>query len=307
MSTAFAALMLAAAAPAATSVSASYDALPRASFSWGRQYDVVSRTNGRAYRIYVHVPHGTPPKAGWPVVYASDGYIAFPSLAAQMALRNAAVGEGIVVAIGYPQDEQSTRLRFRDLTFSVDPAVVKAPLRDEDVGGGEAFYHFIVDELQPEVDARFGGDKANSALVGYSLGGLFNLHILFKHPNAFRTFVIGSPSIWWKDREVLALEDGFAQAVRAGTAAPRVLITADAWEQGDRNPAFPKSGPERAAMLALSTKARMVDNARELSERLARLPGKAPYEVRYALFPDTDHNDGIPLSLHSGLSFIFAR
>jgi predicted alpha/beta superfamily hydrolase len=305
MLTALAALLLAGSTPPPPA----YDALPKASFSWGRQYDRASRSTGRDYRIYVQVPEGAPPKGGWPVVYALDGYAAFPLLATQMMLRDARIGRGIVVAIGYPDDAQWLRRRFVELTFSDpgDPALTKATMQAEGFAGGEAFYHFLVDELRPEIDARFGGDPARQSLIGYSLGGLFGLHVLFAHPNAFETLIIGSPSIWWHDRAVLAGEPDFARAIRAGTAAPRVLITADSWEQGDGNPTLPKSGPERQAAIAAGAKARMVDNARELAERLATITGKPPYEVRFRLIPEAGHAEGAPTSATRGLGFIFER
>jgi predicted alpha/beta superfamily hydrolase len=140
--------------------------------------------------------------------------------------------------------------------------------------------------------------------MGYSLGGLFTLHVLFHHPEAYRNYVAGSPSIWWDGREVLKGEAGFAEAVRAGKAAPRLLITSDGWEQGDGAPDLPPAGEQRTKMLEGLKAARMVDNARELADRLKAVKGGAGYEVDYALFPNETHNSGIPASTSRGVAFV---
>ncbi len=153
---------------------------------------------------------------------------------------------------------------------------------------------------QPEVRQSDSGITR-----GASLCGLFVLHTLFRHPEAYRTFVAGSPSIWWNDREVLKDEPAFDAAVSSGKVAPRVLITSDQWEQDDASPDIPGSGPERETQLREMRAARMVDNARELAARLKALHGARGYEVRYVLFPEETHLTGVPASSSRGLVFSY--
>ena len=48
--------------------------------------------------------------------------------------------------------------------------------------------------------------------MGYSLSGLFVLHVLFQNPNIFRRYFAGSPAIDWDKPFVLECENDFAAA-----------------------------------------------------------------------------------------------
>jgi predicted alpha/beta superfamily hydrolase len=276
---------------------------------WAVQFDLTSKISGRTYRIYVAKPFGPMPKTGWPVVYVLDADTAFPSIAAQMILRCATGGSGaIIVGVSYPNAMAAMKLRERDLTPS-QPTLETASISGEpiskadDYGGADEFHRFMIEELRPVIAATNSVDAADQSLIGYSFGGLFALHVMFQHPEAYRTYVLGSPSIWWNAREVLKDEAGFAAAVRSGKTAPRILITSDQWEQDPASPEIPLSGPQREAALQEMSGARMVDNARELAARLADIHGAAGYKVRYVLFPEETHLTGIPASGSRGLVF----
>ena len=142
--------------------------------------------------------------------------------------------------------------------------------------------------------------------MGYSLGGLFTLHVKFRHPEAYQTYVAGSPSIWWNGREVLKGEAAFADAVRAGKTAPRLLITSDGWEQSV-GPDMPPAGKARDEALAQLGEARMVDNARELAARLGAVKGAAGYSVRYDVFADETHNSGVPSAANRATGFVIGH
>jgi pimeloyl-ACP methyl ester carboxylesterase len=162
----------------------------------------------------------------------------------------------------------------------------------------------MTEELRPVIARLYPVNSADQSLMGYSFGGLFTLHVLFAHPTAYRTFIAESPSIWFNDREVLKGESAFSEAVRGGKAAPRILITSDRWEQSDQSPELPPSGEARAKALSEMGRFRMVDNARDLADRLKALPGGKGYEVRYALFPDETHLTGSPAATSRGVAFV---
>mgnify|MGYP000700590893 CR=1 FL=1 len=44
----------------------------------------------------------------------------------------------------------------------------------------------------------------STGLAGSSLGGLMSLYAAYAHPETFGRLGALSPSIWWKDRELLA-------------------------------------------------------------------------------------------------------
>jgi predicted alpha/beta superfamily hydrolase len=273
------------------------------------QFDLPSRITGRTYRIYVAKPIGTAPKGGWPVIYVLDGDMAFPTVAAQDILHSISGGGGaIVVGVAYPNAMATMTLRTRDLTPSqpmAESAAVGAfdKPKPEDFGGADDFYRFLTEELRPLIASSNPTDPHDQTLMGYSLGGLFTLHVLFHHPGAYRTFVASSPSIWWNGREVLKSEAAFSDAVRSGKTTPRVLITSDGWEQDPPDASLPAAGPQRDAAVKAIAAARMVDNARDLAARLKALPGGKGYVVRYVLFPEETHETGIPAASSRGFTF----
>jgi predicted alpha/beta superfamily hydrolase len=172
----------------------------------------------------------------------------------------------------------------------------------ENYGGSPEFLRFLTEELRPLIARRWSVDPANQTLYGYSLGGLFTLNALFSDPTAFSTYVAGSPSIWWNDRVVLEGVPVFAAQVEAGEASPRVLVTIGAFEQdGTRSPTPP--GMTRDEVRTLVESARMVDNARELGQRLAALKGRGAYEGRFHLFDGEDHQSAMAASIGRALDF----
>lgn len=304
-----AALTLAALLAAQPAAAASTPPLALATIPGTAQFDLPSKITGRTYRIYVSKPLTPPPKTGYPIVYLTDGDVSFGSAAAAVTLgQTGGLRPGLIVAVAYPGANalQTQSLRNRDLTPSQPDAASKAVMlgaavKPEDFGGGAGFYRFLTEELRPVVESRFPANPKDRTLMGYSLGGLFTLHALFEHPTDFRTFVVGSPSIWWNGREVLKGEAAFAQAVTSGRAAPRVLMTSAGWEQDEHM--IPHGMAKSDAMMKLVGDARMVDNARELADQLKALKGGPAYRVRYAVFDSETHNSGIPAATARGVEF----
>lgn len=298
------ALALAAQTPAAADAPASQSTMAPAGLPMAQQFDLSSKITGRTYRVYISRPVSPPPKGGYPVIYVLDGDMAFPTAAAQVLLGSlSGRPQAVVVGIAYPDTMATMTLRDRDLTPWGAPTPMQPGTKAEDYGGADDFHRMMMQELRPIVAKTYPVDTANQTLMGYSLGGLFTLHVLFQHPEAYRSFVAGSPSIWYRDRQLLKDETAFSQAVRAGKASPRILITSDGWEQGPESPDTPPSGPARAEYIKGTNDARMVDNAHELATRLQALKGGAGYKVQYALFPQETHNSGIPASTSRGVAF----
>jgi predicted alpha/beta superfamily hydrolase len=130
----------------------------------------------------------------------------------------------IVVGIGYePQghgdeeEQRFTRLRCRDLTPTVERndtwrVAVGHPERvSGDSGRAENFIQVIERDVKPFIEAHYRIDREDQTLAGFSFGALFALHVLFKHPELFRRYVIGSPSLWWDGGVVFRYEEEFAK------------------------------------------------------------------------------------------------
>ena len=302
---------LAAQNSASAAATVALPAIEPAKVPFAVQFDLPSKITGRTYRILLHRPQSAPPKDGWPVIYLLDSRSIFGTAASQVVLRTSQGHSGaLVVGIGYPEVAATSTLRAFDLTPSVPPpgspgATAVPGSKPSDFGGAALFHRFMIEELRPVIAAIAPVDSRNQSLIGYSLGGLFALGVLFDHPDAYRTIVAGSPSIWFNDRELLRKEPRFAAAVKAGTVTTRVLITSDGWEQSPPDSQLPSDAKQRAAALKRAAEYAMVDNARGLASRLGGLKGALGYKVRYVLFPEETHLTGNPAATSRGVAFTF--
>ncbi|WP_226019051.1 alpha/beta hydrolase [Novosphingobium sp. FKTRR1] len=269
------------------------------------QFDMTSKINGRSYRIFVHTPATPPPPGGYPVLYVTDGNGTFPVAAGQADINTLEGSAVMVVGIGYPTDDLAApmQLRNKDLTPTPPSGVLidRPNAKAADYGGGEAFYRFLTEELRPAIAATNPVNPKNQALYGHSLGGLFTLHVLFNHPEAFRSYIASSPSIWWNDREVLKDEAAFSLAVTTGKAAPRVLIEVGGLEESLSKAIVADLGEAKAR--TVMSNARMIGNVRDLADRLSKLGGGKGYVVRSQVFENEAHLSAVAASISRALAF----
>ncbi len=272
------------------------------------QFDLASKISARTYRVFVYRPLIPPPPSGYPVVFVTDGNGVFPLAAAQMALMGLAGKAAIVVGVGYPTDDymKPMMLRYRDLTpVTADKTLfpTQPPLAAADQGGGsELFYRFITEELRPALAASYPIDAQEQTLYGHSLGGLFVLGVMFKHPESFKNYVASSPSIWWDKQSVLKDEGDFLARAKSAKHRIRVLICVGAKEQDP----YSQAPPGNLSLSEVNQKiaeARMVDNARGLAQRLAQSGAKSGFLVRFQDFSAEDHISVIPASISRTLEF----
>src|SRR5690606_21869005 len=135
--------------------------------------------SGREYRIYIALPNGPAPAAGYAVVYVLDGDAMFHTMVDTVRAyeRRPDGGEhtrAVVVGIGYPPGTDIAAARTLDLTpvASDEPRVLKPN------GGADAFLAFVEDDLKPAINREINIDPQRQALFGHSFGGLFTLHAL---------------------------------------------------------------------------------------------------------------------------------
>ncbi|MBN9546509.1 MAG: alpha/beta hydrolase [Alphaproteobacteria bacterium] len=303
-----------------------------------RQIQFTSAINGEPYTLFVSIPFIPAPPGGYPVYYVLDGeaYFSTAATASLLLQENAAVVVGIdhlafndrAVIEKYARRKPSdtgpigtdaminayNRLRTHDLTLPVAPAH-RAPdwFEPSRNGGVDDFLKIIETEIKPRIAALVSVDAANQALYGHSLGGLAVVRALFTEPNAFRSFIASSPSLWWDGDAVLKGEEKFAAAVTAGRAAPRILITAG--DDEDELPIPPRAfvnslPPDKQAEIVPYLKMRsswsgMVSGTRALAARLAALDGAKGYKAEYALMMGEDHPTAALVSVGRGLRFAF--
>jgi predicted alpha/beta superfamily hydrolase len=294
-------------------------ALPPSTFSpaeiagGAKQFDLRSQLSGRTFRIFVYKPAHPPLGQKYPTFYTTDGNVHFALAAMQMfGGAKFCYRPAIVVGIGYPNSDYTALMgesagRFFDFTPATDPdqlpAIIAKGKSDKYFGGAELFFRFINEELRPQLVRQFPIDVDDETLFGHSLGGLFSLITLFKHPGSFRNFIASSPSIWWGKRQVLDLVPTFRKTVRTGAAAPRILIEVGGLEQNPIGPRYGISQLEIASYNRLVDHWRMVANARQLVRQLSRIKGQREYTVRFRLHAEEDHVSVLPRSITSALKF----
>jgi predicted alpha/beta superfamily hydrolase len=300
-----------------------------------RHFEFVSKLNGRRYAADVALPSEPAPAKGYKVLYVLDGNDYFASATEAVRANGNAPGV-VVVGIGYPNDpdfiekvldrhpdlpQAGAEPRFEtargierqyDLSLPASEAVLaeqalpgSPPMTPADVGGVDDFLKIIETEVKPRVAAIAPVDPDQQVLFGHSLGGLAVIEALFTEPDAFRSFIAASPSIWWSDSAVLAKEAAFSAKVTSGAARPRVLITVGAEEaQVPKLPASMDAALPRLKMMV--AKARMVGNACDLAQRLKALHGAPPYEVAdCAVFANQGHNISPWPALGRAVTFAF--
>ncbi|KAM0272611.1 hypothetical protein ACHAQH_008621, partial [Verticillium albo-atrum] len=205
---------------------------------------------------------------------------------------------GVVVAVGYPLEEDSPFLfnarRSRDLTPSL-------PGAEETEGGANQFLDFIEQRVRPfvheRVKQRRGASVGREALCGHSYGGLLTLHALFKRPALFDCFIATSPSIWWNKKAILAEEPGFYQGIGGKKPSAMLFVGGDEQEPPRRRGESDEDFDQRRTT---HIERRMVDNLKELFKRFQ---GSDRLEhISLAVYEGEDHVTVIPCGISKGFS-----
>lgn len=184
-------------------------------------WDLTS-SGGETYRIFVSRPAGNAPPDGFPVLYVLDGNTIFGSFAEARRLQEVSdpeIGKTLIVAVGYPDGAPyDYKRRMKDFTppFPDPMPAAETPFAQWAVGGQDKLMSFLLDDLRSAVASRYKINQRRQALFGHSLGGLFALHMLYRHPEAFVAIIAASPSIWWNDQGILAEEREFSANLASG-------------------------------------------------------------------------------------------
>jgi predicted alpha/beta superfamily hydrolase len=188
-----------------------------------RQTLVVTVT-GERYTIDVALPRGFDGTKRHPVVLVLDGDDDFPLAAAlseavraecELAVAPIVVGIGDGAGIDMPGSR-----RGRDYTPTRSDV---SWARGE--GGAATFLRVLTTDVIPFIEQRYP-TNGERALFGYSYGGLFVAYALAEQPSLARTWLMGSPSLFYDDNWAVK---------RAATIAPtgqpvRVFLSAGARE-----------------------------------------------------------------------------
>jgi predicted alpha/beta superfamily hydrolase len=188
---------------------------PLITFPRAEVHHLQSHHVGSSFDIRVLLPPTIPgEQTRFPVVYVTDatGEMVVSDTAMRLLLFD--TPRFIVVGIGYPDAEsyfQTMALRQRDLTPSESSytpggaSFAGRVMPQKTSGGAPRFLDFIRDELIPFIDSKYPTIPGDRTYAGHSFGGLFGSYTLFTHPDTFRRYVIGSPSLSWEKGEIFPL------------------------------------------------------------------------------------------------------
>lgn len=266
------------------------EALPAYQVERTSVHSVTSALNGRTYDLYVKLPPGyaDPKNAGkrYGVLYLTDGDYTFQvaSGITRLAHNLKRLEEFILVGLPTAKGENGMESRRRDLTPWPDPDLPSAS------GGAATYLDFLVREAMPLVEKTYRIDPARRTLVGQSYGGLFGLWVLFTQPQHFSSYILTSPSIWYKDYALRMLEADYAKAHKDLKA--KLYMTTGSFEAA-------KPGDKR-----YSQSRDMVADQQDMAKRLQarKYPG---LQVMSEVSQGTYHETTFPVGLIEGLQWLY--
>lgn len=260
--------------------------------------------SGDEYCVDIYVPSGTAPAEGWPVILLLDATGCFSTCVeamGRMARRGDATGvrQAIIAGISTPATAGNggydVARRQRDFTsprpqepmvagkegHAILPSRASGGQsgRDMPSGGAARFLDFIGRDVLPFIESLHPANPHNRTLLGHSLAGYFTLWALLSQPGLFRSYAAISPSLWWDWAGLTAaLED-------APLSDQQVMIAVGEWEEA--LPPWHHGRPGSEDILSRRKQRRMIANAREIADRLARRLGHD--QVRFHEMPEEDH------------------
>lgn len=245
------------------------------------QHIMSSKIVGDQFKICIALPKNYTETAKiYPVIYLLDANIFFGIVTdtARLLQFGQEIPELVIVGIGYPDDRKHLHLRSRDYL----PTPYNIP---EIAGGANEFLAFILEELMPYIEERYRINSNDKVLIGDSYSGLFALYTLFHQPEAFKRYIIGSPSIYWDNAVMFDYENIYAST--HDNLQAKVFLSVGALEAIYE--------PKFAAMVA---------NVEKLTEIL-RSRNYHGLELTSHIFDNETHLSVIPATMSRGLRVVF--
>jgi len=162
---------------------------------------LFSKESNATYQISVYMPPlYADLKKKFPLMIVTDANQGFglAQTTIDLLILGGEIPNLIIVGIDYPNSGilEWARNRFRDMT----PTHVEG---FDPSGSADKFVSFIRNELFPYVESNYRIDTTNRCYWGGSLGGLLGSHIILEYPGLFNHYIIGSPSYWWDNKELI--------------------------------------------------------------------------------------------------------
>lgn len=270
-----------------------------------RWFDLADTQSGAVRRVFLWLPPGEMPKAGWPSLIMTDGNAVIATAIDVMRAQapyplGTGLGQGALIAVGYPTEDAYDPFR-RSWDLGPPPGATYPPFwpgtPEVRTGGGGELARFMLEDLRAFLATQTQLDPHRAGLFGHSFGGLFALWLLFTRPEAFSHWVAASPSITWEENFLMAHRRAFDPAGRQ----VRLLLSAGEWE-GDSLAPFQEGAEDAEARLAAKREERTLDAAREMARDLDRLPGII---ATYETYAGETHMSVLPVAVNRALHWVF--
>ena len=167
---------------------------------------MMLRAHSQPREILVYLPPGYERgRRKYPVLYLNDGQNLFSGETSFLPGRYWRIGEtadalieaGAIEPLIIVGIYNAGEARLDEYT----------PVKDGKGRGGKARWYgrMLVEELKPFIDAEYRTRPGprNTGIGGSSLGGLAALYLGERYPGVFGKIAAMSPSVWWKNREIL--------------------------------------------------------------------------------------------------------
>lgn len=270
------------------------DAAPAYALPNTHVHQLPNTATDRRYEVWVDLPpsYFENDKA-YPVVFTTDSDYGFPlirSLRRRIGGKGRNVEDFVLVGLSYGIGEESMPSKRRDYT-PTDPFArtgTKPAAGDYDsastYGQAAAYRDYIERDVFALIAREYRVDMQRKVYVGHSFGGLFGSYVLLTKPGMFRSYILGSPSLWFDRRTMFDLEARYAETHRDLPA--HVLLSIGAYETRG-------SGPRH-----LDTD--MIGDMHRF-ERALESRGYPGLRIESEVMPDEDHLTGLPRTITHGL------
>jgi predicted alpha/beta superfamily hydrolase len=168
---------------------------------------LASSITGYEYNLYVALPAGyADTDITYPTLYGLDPHLTF-GITTEIT-RLLAFGEElpqlIYIGIGFSGLDKDIE------SYQMKNYVPTGHLDEPGSGGAEDFLRFIREDLIPFVGSEYRADPVDRCFEGSSLGGIFGLYALLRHPDTFQRYIIGSPWMDGDDPQIIKFETEYA-------------------------------------------------------------------------------------------------
>ena len=185
------------------------------------------RVKERAIYVYLPPDYFTSEKS-YPVLYLHDGSMVFSTNGGHDSRFNQVLNrmfkdgetEGVIM-VGvassfYRWDEYSPWVNENMDIWGTNSTQVEG-------GEGDAYLEFFVNTLKPEIDSRYRTlpDRENTAIGGFSMGGLISLYAGLKYPEVFSKVMAQSTAVWFAETDGTWLSNNQLLNLIAQTELPQ--------------------------------------------------------------------------------------